>query len=126
MTYASNNLKRIMPNVSLNIKSKWMKGDQVTKNNGEQIISITTWTLKQFQKYNIIRIIKYIFIWHIIYKQSVPSMHVWKSQEENIKVLMEYGLFEINSKKMIIFLAWLLSKNLWKIQNNLCFFFNFV
>jgi hypothetical protein len=38
-------------------------------------------------------------------------MGVGKFQEENIKVLLEYRLFEIKGKKMIIFLAWLLSKN---------------
>jgi hypothetical protein len=38
-------------------------------------------------------------------------MGVGKSQEENIKVFMEYKVFGINNKKMIIFLAQLLSKN---------------
>jgi hypothetical protein len=38
--------------------------------------------------------------------QAKCSYHdVEKSQEENIRVLMAYGLFGINSKKMIIFLA---------------------
>jgi hypothetical protein len=66
-------------------------------------------TLKQFQKYSTTRIIK--FIWRIIYKQTIPNMGVGKSQKQNIKVLMEYKLFEISSEKIIIFLAWLLSKN---------------
>jgi hypothetical protein len=38
-------------------------------------------------------------------------MGVKKFQEEKIKVIMEYGLFEINGKKVIILLAQLLSKN---------------
>jgi hypothetical protein len=40
--------------------------------------------------------------------------------------LLEYKFFEIISKKMIIFLTWLLSKNTWKIQRNMCFLFNFI
>jgi hypothetical protein len=126
MTYASNSPKRIMSNVSLNIKSRWMKWDQVRKNNGKQVISIATQTLKWFQKYSTTQIIRYKFIWHIIYKQNVPNMGVGKFWKENIKVLLEYRLFDINGKKMIIFLAWLLSKNPWRIQRNMCFFFNFV
>ncbi len=127
MTYASNSPKRIMFNVCLNIKFWQMKGDQVRKNNGEQVISITTQTFKQFQKYSTTQIIKYKFIWCIIYKQSVPNMGVGKYQEENIKkVLLEYKFFEIISKKMIIFLTWLLSKNTWKIQRNMCFLFNLI
>jgi hypothetical protein len=82
-----------------------VKGDQGRKNIGEKIISIIMQSLKQFQKYNTTRIIKYRFIWHIIYKQTIPSMGVWKFQEENIKVLMEYKLFKINGEKLIIFLA---------------------
>jgi hypothetical protein len=33
-----------MPNVSLNIKSRWVKGDQVKKDDEEQIISIVMQT----------------------------------------------------------------------------------
>jgi hypothetical protein len=76
-----------------------MKGDQVKKNNGEQVISITTQTFPWFQKNSTTQIIKYKFIWCIIYEQSVPNMGVGKSRKENIKVLLEYELFEIISKK---------------------------
>jgi hypothetical protein len=38
-------------------------------------------------------------------------MGVGKFQKENIKVLMEYRVFEINNKKMIIFVAQFLSEN---------------
>jgi hypothetical protein len=82
-----------------------MEGNQVRKNSGEQVISITTRTLKQFQKYNTTQIIRHKFIWRIIYKQNIPNMGVKKFPEENIKVIMEYGLFEINGEKMIIHLA---------------------
>jgi hypothetical protein len=126
MICASNSPKKIMSNVSLNIKFGQMKGNQVRKNNGEQVISIAMQTFKWFQKYSTTQIIKYKFICHIIYKQNVPIMGVGKFWEENIKVLLEYQLFEINGKKMIIFLAWLLSKNPWKIQRNMCFLFNFI
>jgi hypothetical protein len=53
-------------------------------------------------------------------------MNVTKFWKENIKVFMEYGLFEINDEKMIIFLAQLLSENLWSIQSNMCLLFYFV
>jgi hypothetical protein len=39
---------------------------------------------------------------------------------------MEYRVFEINNKKMIIFVAQFLSENPWRIQNKICLFFNFV
>jgi len=126
MTYASNSPKKIIFNVSLNIKFGQMKGDRVRKNNGKQVFSITTQTFKRFQKYSTTQIIKYKFIWCIIYKQSVPNMGVGKYQDENIKVLLEYMFFEIINKKMIIFLTWLLSKNTWRIQRNMCILFNFV
>ncbi len=125
-TYASNSPKWIMPNISLNIKSKWMKGDQVRKNNKKQIISIAMWTLKWFQKNSTTWIIKYRFVWHIIYKQNVPNMSIEKSQEENIKVFMKYKLFKVSSKKMIIFWAQLLSENPWRIQINMCLLFSFI
>ncbi len=54
-------------------------------------------------KIYITRIIKHRFVWCIICKQNVPNMGVGKSQEENIKVLMEYGLFDINNEKMNFF-----------------------
>jgi hypothetical protein len=38
-------------------------------------------------------------------------MSIEKSQEENIKAFMEYMLFKVSSKKMIIFFAQFLSKN---------------
>jgi hypothetical protein len=76
MTYSSNNPKRIMLNISLNIKFGWVKRDKVRKNIGEQVISIIIRTLKQFQKYNTTWIIKYGFIWRIIYNQNVPNMGV--------------------------------------------------
>jgi hypothetical protein len=50
-----------MPNVSLNVTEQ-MKGDQVRKDNGKQIIFIVTQTFKRFQKYNTMQIIKYRFI----------------------------------------------------------------
>ncbi len=88
-----------MPNVSMKIKSRRMEENQVRKNSGEQVISIATRTLKQFQKYNTTQIIKHRFIWRIIYKHNIPNMGVKKFQEENIKVIMEYGLFEISGEK---------------------------
>jgi hypothetical protein len=39
-------------------------------------------------------------------------MSIGKSEEENIKSFMEYKLFKVNNKKMIIFLVQLLSKTL--------------
>jgi hypothetical protein len=44
--------------------------------------------------------------------QTKCSQHgVEKFQEESIKVIMEYMLFEISGEKMIILLGQLLSKN---------------
>lgn len=45
-------------------------------------------------------------------QSNVFNMNVKKFRKESIKVFMEYGLFEINDEKMIIFLAQLLSENL--------------
>ncbi len=76
-----------------------MEGNQVKKSGGEQVISIATRTLKQFQKYNTTQIIRHRFIWRIIYKHNIPSMGVKKFQEENIEVIMEYGLSKISGEK---------------------------
>ncbi len=107
MTYALNSPKRIMSIVSLNTKFRWVKRDQVRKNSGEQVISIPMWTFKQFQKYKTTQIIEYRFIRHVIYKQCVPSMAARKFGMEN-------WLFRMSNKKMIIFLARLLSRSLKK------------
>jgi hypothetical protein len=115
-----------MFHVSLYIKPRQVKWDQVRKNGGKQIIPITTCTFKQFQKYTTTRIIKYRFIWGIINKQSVPNMGVGKFWKENIKVLVENWFLKMMGEKTIIFLAQLLSKNSWWIQRNIYFLFNFV
>jgi hypothetical protein len=99
-----------MFHVSLYIKPRWVKWDQVKKNGGEQIIPIITCTFKQFQKYTTTGIIKYRFIWGIINKQSVPNMGVGKFWKENKVLFLGWW-----GGEMIIFLAQLLSKNSWWI-----------
>jgi len=115
-----------MFHVSLCIKPRRVKWDQVRKNGGEQIIPITTCTFKQFQKYTTTWIIKYRFIWGIINKHSVPNMGVGKFWKENIKVLVENWFLRMMGGKTIIFWAQFLSKNSWWIQRNIYFLFNFI
>jgi hypothetical protein len=76
-----------MFHVSLYIKPRQVKWDQVRKNGGEQIIPIITCTFKQFQKYTTTQIIKYRFIWGIINKQSVTNMGVGKFEKKTSRFL---------------------------------------
>jgi len=90
-TYAFNNPKRIMPNVSPNIKSEQMKGNQVRKNNGKQVISITT------------QIIKHGFIWRIIYKQNVPNMVLRNFKKKASRLLWNTCFSRLVVKKWLFF-----------------------
>jgi hypothetical protein len=76
-----------LPNVSPNIKSEQMKGNQVRKNNGEQVISITT------------QIIRHRFIWRIIYKQNVPSMVLRNFKKKTSRLLWNIGFLRLVVRK---------------------------
>jgi hypothetical protein len=76
-----------LPNVSPNIKSEQMKGNQVRKNNGEQVISITA------------QIIRHRFIWHIIYKQNVPSMVLRNFKKKTSRLLWNIGFLRLVVRK---------------------------
>jgi hypothetical protein len=76
-----------MPNVNPNIKSGRMKGNQVRKNNGEQVISITT------------QIIKHGFIWRIIYKQNVPNMVLRNFKKKASRLLWNIGFLILVVRK---------------------------
>jgi hypothetical protein len=64
-----------MFHINLNTKPKQVKRDQVRKNNGEEVIPITTHTFKRFQN---IALHKSLNIDLYIDKQIVPNMGVGK------------------------------------------------
>ncbi len=126
MTYASNSPKRIMFSVSLNIKFGWMKEDQVKKNNGEQVSPSLHKPSNNSKNIALQKSLNINLYGVSSTSKAFPTWVLGNIKKKTSRFCWNTCFLRLSTKKMIIFLTWLLSKNTWRIQRNMCILFNFV